>query len=331
VSPTLVRHAAREVFGRRIAPPWLGWVLGATAVAGAVLLAVGLWYAVSSGRIGGADTAVADSRAQPAPVPPGPATDTAAAAPLAVTTAGGAARPAPGANPTANPATSAQVALVAGTAASDPTTPRSVAQFLAAHAAQTGTDQAFARLFMLWKTPFEPSGARPCEQASAQGLECLAQKGTLAQLRLLNRPAILALVDASGAEYQVVVSQLGDSTARLEVGGAAIDANLLDLQRWWYGDFLILWRPPLPMARTLTPGMRGDEVRWLRQGLRTIRGEPTRTGGSDVYDRELVQLVQDFQRAHRLTVDGIAGTQTQVMIDALLGSPGAPTLRASGG
>ena len=34
---------------------------------------------------------------------------------------------------------------------------------------------------------------------------------------------------------------------------------------------------------------------------------------------------------HRLTVDGIAGQQTQVMLDGQLGAPGTPTLRASGG
>lgn len=333
VTPTLVRHAAREVFGKRIAPPWLGWALGATAVVGAAMLAVGVWYAVSSGRLGGGDDVVADARtpADRAAAERDPVNDGAGGRGLAANAAAPAASGATPGDAVAASPIGAPGAAAPASAGAAPAPPANVAAFLAANGAQTGTDQAFARLFTIWRAPFDAAGPRPCEQASAQGLECLAQKGTLAQLRMLNRPAILALVDASGTEHQVVVSQLGEATARLEVGGAAMDANLLDLQRWWYGDFLILWRPPLPMARTLTPGMRGDEVRWLRQGLRAIRGEPARTGGSDVYDRELVQLVQDFQRAHRLTVDGIAGTQTQVMIDALLGSPGAPTLRASGG
>ena len=229
------------------------------------------------------------------------------------------------------PAATATTATTATTAAAPAAPPApTVAEFLAAHAADTGTDPAFARLFALWNAPFDPRGSRPCEQASAQGLECLAQKGSFAQLRLLNRPAILSLTGADGGEQQVVVSALDDRAAQLEAGGATLKAELLDLQRYWYGDFLVLWRPPLPMARLLRPGMRGAEVRWLRQGLAAARGEVL-SGGSDVYDKDLERLVEDFQRSHRLTVAGIAGEQTQVLLDGLVGAPGAPTLRGSGG
>ena len=147
--------------------------------------------------------------------------------------------------------------------------------------------------------------------------------------RSVNRPAILSLVTADGTEHQVVVAALDDTSARVEAGEATLKADLLDLQRWWYGPFLVLWRPPVPMARLLKPGMRGAEVHWLRQGLATVRGEPA-LAGSDLYDKDLQQRVEEFQRAHRLSVDGIAGEQTQVLLDALVGAPGAPTLHASG-
>ncbi len=240
--------------------------------------------------------------------------------------------PHPGARaPAARVADVAVAAPAASVAAAPPTPPPpTVTEFIAAHGNTTGTDAAFARLFSIWKAPFDPHGARPCEQATAQGLECLAEKGTFAQLKLFNRPAILSLVTADGTEHQVVVSALDETTADLEAGDAHLKADLLDLQRWWYGPFLVLWRPPVPMARLLKPGMRGAEVHWLRQGLATVRGEPA-TGGSDLYDKDLQQRVEDFQRAHRLAVDGIAGEQTQVLLDALVGAPGAPTLHASGG
>jgi general secretion pathway protein A len=237
--------------------------------------------------------------------------------------------PVAAATPAVVPTPVAPAAPAAMAAPAAPAAP-SVAEFLAAHVADTGTDPAFARLFSLWNTPFESPGARPCDQATAHGLECLVEKGSFAQLRLLNRPGILALSGAGGAEQQVVVSSLDDTSAVLEAGGATLRADLIDLQRYWYGDFLVLWRPPLPTARLLRPGMRGAEVRWLRQGLATVRGEKL-VGGSDVYDKDLERLVEDFQRAHRLTVDGIAGEQTQVLLDGLVGAPGAPTLRGSGG
>jgi len=36
--------------------------------------------------------------------------------------------------------------------------------------------------------------------------------------------------------------------------------------------------------------------------------------------------VQSFQREHRLAVDGIAGVQTQILVDGALGSPDSPFL-----
>ncbi|HXQ32085.1 MAG TPA: AAA family ATPase [Steroidobacteraceae bacterium] len=300
VPPLLVRRAAGEVRGRAITPAWLPWTLGGVAAAGAAMFAFGLGALIVGGRAQhlatGPAAAATAAAAVHAPPPGLPAALTAAA-------------PAP---------------------VRDAPPPPAVAGFLTAHAADTSTDAAFARLFALWKLPFDAHGGRPCDQAVSQGLECLAEKGTLAQLRLLNRPAILSLVTENGVEHQVVVSALTDRTALIEAGEATVTADLLDLQRGWYGEFLVLWRPPVAMAHPLRPGMHGAEVRWLRQGLATVRGEAVRDD-SDRYDTDLERLVEDFQRSHRLVVDGIAGEQTQLLLDALVGAPGTPTLHARGG
>jgi general secretion pathway protein A len=217
-------------------------------------------------------------------------------------------------------------APVEATPAPAPPAPRpTLDAFLAAHGSDTGTDQAFATLFGLWKATVSAGEGRPCEQASAQGLECFAEKGTLAQLRQLNRPAVITLVGADGAEHQVVLTALDDQRARLRAGREHFDAQVGELSREWFGDFLILWRPPVPLARPLKLGMRGDSVRWLRQSLAQASGEQE-SHASDVYDGELERRVEDFQRQHRLTVDGIAGVQTLVMLDAIAGAAGAPTL-----
>jgi peptidoglycan hydrolase-like protein with peptidoglycan-binding domain len=41
-----------------------------------------------------------------------------------------------------------------------------------------------------------------------------------------------------------------------------------------------------------------------------------------------MRLVEQFQRANRLTVDGIAGLETQIALDAALAAPGSPLLQA---
>ena len=43
----------------------------------------------------------------------------------------------------------------------------------------------------------------------------------------------------------------------------------------------------------------------------------------------LAIAVQNFQREHRLTVDGIAGLETQVVLDTALADPGSPLLTHS--
>ena len=80
--------------------------------------------------------------------------------------------------------------------------------------------------------------------------------------------------------------------------------------------------------RALSAGMQGAGVRWLRNSLNTVHGKPGEDGSSDYYDEELVKMVEDFQRQHRLNVDGIAGVQTQIVLDTLNNSAGAPLLVA---
>jgi peptidoglycan hydrolase-like protein with peptidoglycan-binding domain len=73
-------------------------------------------------------------------------------------------------------------------------------------------------------------------------------------------------------------------------------------------------------------GMRGEDVRWLRQGLEQLGGLSASGATQDYFDADLERLVEDFQRSRRLAVDGIAGVQTQLVLDAALGAPGTPTL-----
>jgi murein L,D-transpeptidase YcbB/YkuD len=57
-----------------------------------------------------------------------------------------------------------------------------------------------------------------------------------------------------------------------------------------------------------------------------VNGLPAEDPPSDRFDAALVTLVEDFQRRSRLTVDGIAGVQTQVALDAALNDSTTPFL-----
>ena len=208
----------------------------------------------------------------------------------------------------------------------EPPAQPSLAELLVRHANDTTTESALARLFALWGAMYDPSGGRGCDQAGRQGLECLFQKGSWAQLRTLNRPAILTLTDDVGSTHQVVLTELTDESATVDLGGEAHEVSITALSRYWFGDFLLLWRPPLAVVKSLGPGMRGDDVRWLRESLRAAQGLPAVPVANEVYDEDLVREVQEFQRQHRLAIDGVAGVQTQIVLDTVLGATGSPTL-----
>ncbi|HWJ35034.1 MAG TPA: AAA family ATPase [Steroidobacteraceae bacterium] len=201
----------------------------------------------------------------------------------------------------------------------------SINALLAANSANTSDAAAFRRLLSLWGTAMT-NDRDPCGQAQKAGLACLEQRGSWAQVRALNRPAILTLTDDQGQRHRVVLSALDDKFATLDLGEHNQRVPVDELSRDWFGDFTVVWKPKTSRTRLLSIGMRGDEVRWLRRSLNALHGAASDPEYGDVYDQELALEVQNFQREHRLNVDGVAGLQTQVVLDTALAEPGSPQL-----
>jgi general secretion pathway protein A len=209
--------------------------------------------------------------------------------------------------------------------------PPDLDQLLGQYAAETDPDNAFNKLFALWGLRYVAGSVDPCSQAQQSGLECLTQRGSLAQLRLFNRPAVLNVIDASGRAHQLVLAGLDDETAQVDLGGAQREVGIGDLSSSWFGDYVLLWRPVAGNSQPLALGARNTRVRWLRDSLRRVNGLPADEPGNDRFDTELASLVEDFQRKNRLAVDGIAGVQTQVALDAALNDTSTPFLHAGSG
>jgi len=142
----------------------------------------------------------------------------------------------------------------------------------------------------------------------------------------VNWPAVLSLVTADSTEQPVVVTALGYDHAKLVANGSTFELPLAELSYYWYGDHLLLWRPGDAPARDLTPGVDDDGVRWLRETLARLAGEPAAVELSTHYDDALEQRVRAYQRSHQLTVDGIVGARTQIAMLADLGLPDTPSL-----
>jgi general secretion pathway protein A len=304
ITAALVRQAAGEVYGRRFLPTWLGWVAGSV---GTLVLSAGLFTAWQLWHV-----QIAALLAS-APVPTRAATAV-RHAPTAAAALPVAAPPAP---------LPVSTAAVAPAIAAPPLA--SIHDLLAANSASTTDTAAFRRLLSLWGTAMADD-KDPCGQARKSGLACLEQRGSWAQVRALNRPAILTLTDDAGQRHRVVLSALDDKFATLDLGEHNHRVALDDLSRDWFGDFTVIWKPKTLRTRLLSVGMQGDEVRWLRRSLNALGGSASDPEHADVFDEQLAIAVQNFQREHRLNVDGIAGLQTQVVLDTALAEPGSPML-----
>jgi len=285
VRPALVRRAASEIFGERLAPAWLTPV-----IAGGLLLAVAavaglLWQRAP--RLGPQQAPVAAASTAPAQV----------AAPVR----------APAPQPAPAPV---------------------LAQLLATGGADTSADVAFGTLFRLWNAQYQPGATDPCTQAEAQGLYCATLHSSLAQLREFARPVVLMLGSSSASTQQVVLTGIGPDAVQLQVGARSLQVPIAELERYWYGDCVLLWHPATPPVAELRPGMRGPAVRALRtQLLQATGAAPETSATSTLFDAGLSRLVEDFQRAHHLNVDGVAGLETQLILDAVVAAPGSPILQ----
>jgi general secretion pathway protein A len=140
---------------------------------------------------------------------------------------------------------------------------------------------------------------------------------------------MLALVDPLGSNREVVLAKLSDDKATLIIDGVTRDVPLAELTRYWFGDYFMLWQPGSVGASPLAFGARGPAVRQLRSNLLRLARQPVPATMPLRYDDELMRLVEDFQRRSRLVVDGVAGEQTLVALDAALPSPGTPLLSDS--
>jgi general secretion pathway protein A len=202
-----------------------------------------------------------------------------------------------------------------------------LSKWLARVVSATDTESAFTVLFNLWGKHYPAnSGASGCQQAEEVGLRCLYQKGTWSTLDKFNRPAIIALTESDGTQYQVVVAALDKRAVTLEAGGKKQRFRIRQVSRDWSGESLLLWRPPPAVDHALQVGMQGASVHWLAAKLGGLQGWEKTSGNR--YDQALAERVKQFQRAHHLTADGIAGKQTLIQLNTALDLSSTPYLHA---
>ena len=147
--------------------------------------------------------------------------------------------------------------------------------------ASSERDLALASLFARWGVEFRPrAGEGACDVAPRVGLRCLVRSGTWNVIRRLDVPVTLTLIMPTGDRHYATAVALGTDTVTLDLPEQPVTVPLSDVERFWEGAFVALWRAPDLTATELKPG------------------------------DDLKRRVVAFQRANGLRPDGVLGEET---------------------
>lgn len=179
--------------------------------------------------------------------------------------------------------------------------------------------QAYTDLLNVWKRDYDPSSdGKACEFAKQDGLSCLHRQGNLRSLAILNRPAVLKLYDEQHNPAYIILTYLNDTDASLRKGDETINISTDVLNRYWLGEYTLLWQKPPYYNAAIQPGSQGPLVQWLDQQLVRIYGQNHVPTIHNTYNEELRSQVIKFQMSKGLIPDGVVGPHTFILLNSEL-------------
>jgi general secretion pathway protein A len=180
-------------------------------------------------------------------------------------------------------------------------------------------DGAWRQLARHWDvaSPAAPAGSAPgagrdCPVPAP--LRCWRGSITLAQAMALDRPALLLLRDAAGAERAVLLRSLDAQDVVVETSDGAWQLSRAELARSWSGDYATLWRAPEGWPAQGAPEPGDAIVAWLEQQLDAAMPRDASVPSANWRER-----LMRFQRAQSLKPDGVPGPMTVMQLNRALG------------
>jgi general secretion pathway protein A len=191
---------------------------------------------------------------------------------------------------------------------------------------------AFNTLAGIWNVPPIPESDhlkefKEMERAALdRKLRLYRFTGNLGALLRIGYPAVLELT-LPGIQGKRFVSLVG-----IENGQLLLDPSIAgrksfsfgELEHHWSGQGFLLWKDPLNLLTSLSPGSRGPHVNRLQGFLREagVYSRPL-TG---VYDGDTLSAVKEFQSSRGIEQDGIVGGQTLMLLYRSIDRFGVPRL-----
>lgn len=303
IKKDIVSNAAVEVLGKSsVRSPNINWLSAGAASAAVIIFALGLWGMLLS-KNDKSDSAVANAANQ--------SIESSLSQPI-----------------TNQIVRTPQVAAVANL--QKPVTTQSALSALINNNIDTAnTSSAFTNLFALWERDYSAySGDTACTKATNAGMRCIFGQEGMEVLAQFNRPAVIEMRSGSEKLVYGVLEELNENQAMLMILDTKIKVALVELEQYWTGNYVILWKPPFPNNESLARGFIGPDVLWLRHQLDRIEGKkPAQYSTENLqYDDQLAERVTAFQQRQGIEADGIVGRDTFIALANVSASSPAPKL-----
>ncbi|RKZ58818.1 MAG: hypothetical protein DRQ44_14335, partial [Gammaproteobacteria bacterium] len=119
----------------------------------------------------------------------------------------------------------------------------------------TNPASAYQVLFETWGMKYEAkTRATACKQAETYALSCLYKHGNINSLKIHNRPAVLTLVNSEGKTRHITITSIDDDSASVFSSNTQHTIKLTELDKYWFGQFILLWDKPEQYTSVIRPG-----------------------------------------------------------------------------
>jgi general secretion pathway protein A len=174
---------------------------------------------------------------------------------------------------------------------------------------------ALRALAALWGQQL--AAGEPCQAALKANLRCYQGKGGLYELRLLDRPAVVALHDGPRLAWAVLGS-IGERSVTLVAGGQRQVVDLADFVARFDGAFTTLWKVPRGFRDQVAAGDHGADVDWIAERLAQLnKVQPPAV--DQPLGKRTQEMLREFQVRQNLKADGVAGPRTYMRLNQLSG------------
>ncbi len=195
--------------------------------------------------------------------------------------------------------------------------------------------RAFNTVAEYWHAPpvGEGEAVTPLSEMSKAALDRELRlckfSGNLGALLRMGSPAMLEMTTPGKGEkrFLAVLGTVKDDLLVSLSSGGEKTVSFSEMEKFWSGQGVLLWKDPLNILDKVWPGSKGPAVRSLQKLLKDA-GVYERTPNGN-YDSDTVASIKEFQAAMGIQQDGIAGSQTLLLLYRSVDGYETPKLRVA--